>query len=414
MNPSVLKRLTWLLFLGQGINSAGLIASVTVGAIVGEMLSGQRALAGLPGSVYFVGNALTAYPAARLMEWSGRRWGLTLGFVIGTIGGVTAGWAILGGSFSGFLVGYALMGCSRGFTDLARYAAAEMYPAAERGRAISQVVLAGTIGGLAGPNLVPIAGRLMESFHGEPLAGPWFVAALLFMLGAILIGLFLRPDPSELSRALAASAPDHETRSNERVRPARVILGQPATQVAIGALVIGQLVMVMLMSITSLHMAHHGHGLGDISIVIVAHTLGMFGLSIVAGRLADTFGRAPTIVAGAGILMGACLLAPLSQTTGLIALALFLLGLGWNFCYVAGAALLTDTLTVAERGRIQGASDLLIGLVSALGALGSGFVFATLGYTLMGAASLIAALIPLWMAWRLAQGQTRYETVAGD
>ena len=413
MKSSVLKRLTWLLFFGQSINSAGLIASVTVGTIVGEMLSGQKALAGLPGSMYFVGNAVSAYPAARLMERTGRRWGLTLGFVIGIVGGVTAGLAILGHSFFGFLVGYALMGCSRGFTDLARYAAAEMYPAAERGRAISQVVLAGTIGGLAGPNLVPLAGRLMESFHGEPLAGPWFIAAVLFTLGALLMGLFLRPDPSELGRALSDSAIVHEAKANEQVRPARAILSQPGTRVAIGALVIGQLVMVMLMSITSLHMTDHGHGLGDVSIVVIAHTLGMFGLSMITGRLADNFGRAPTIAVGAGILMGACLLAPLSQNTGLIALALFLLGLGWNFCYVAGTALLTDTLTLAERGRIQGSSDVLIGLISALGALGSGLVFATLGYTLMGVVSLMAALVPMWMALQLRQRPAQFEA-AGD
>ncbi|MGH2523532.1 MAG: MFS transporter, partial [Anaerolineales bacterium] len=149
------------------------------------------------------------------------------------------------------------------------------------------------------------------------------------------------------------------------------------------------------------HMTDHGHALGDVSFVISAHTLGMFGLSVVSGRLADNFGRAPTIMAGAGLLVVACLLAPLSLNTGLIALALFLLGLGWNFCYVAGAALLTDTLTPAERGRMQGSNDFLVGMVSAVGNLGSGVVFAGLGYASMSWVSLVVTLVPLALAFRL-------------
>jgi len=211
-----------------------------------------------------------------------------------------------------------------------------------------------------------------------------------------LIGIFLRPDPSELARlfapAVAAGAPAASARP---MRPWRTILSQPATQVAILAMVVGQLVMVMVMAMTSLYMTHNGHGLGDVSIVIMAHTLGMFGLSMVSGRLADNLGRPPTIIAGAVLLAAGCILAPLSQHTGVLAVALFLLGLGWNFCYVAGGALLTDTLTLVERGRVQGASDLVIAGVSALGSLESGFLFAWVGYANLGWISVAIAMVPL-------------------
>ena len=160
------------------------------------------------------------------------------------------------------------------------------------------------------------------------------------------------------------------------------------------------LVMVMVMSITSVHMTAHGHALGDISIVITAHTLGMFGLSMISGRLADNLGRPATIMAGVGLLVASCLLAPLSQVTGVLAVALFLLGLGWNFCYVAGAALLTDTLTFSERARMQGGNDLLVNAISALGSLQSGVLLALIGYHNLNWLGLVIALLPLLLALR--------------
>jgi MFS family permease len=165
-------------------------------------------------------------------------------------------------------------------------------------------------------------------------------------------------------------------------------------------MVVGQLVMVMIMSITGLHMTDHGHPLNDVSIVIMAHTLGMFGLSLISGRLADNFGRPRTIAIGAGLLIAACLLAPLSQNTAILSVALFLLGLGWNFCAVAGAALLTDTLTLGERARMQGSNDLVVNFVSAAGSLQSGALLAWVGFTNLSWLSLAVSLIPLALAIR--------------
>jgi len=393
------SRLTWLLFFGRSLASAGYIAGATIGAIVGAELSGQPALAGVPGATYLLGSAVAAYPAARLMERTGRRLGLSLGFVIGIVGALLAGASIVGRSFVGFLGGFALMGVAQGFSDLGRYAAAEMHPVTERARAISLVVLGGTVGAVLGPALVDPMGKLAERFQADPLAGPWFASAALFALGALLIFLFLRPDPRDLSRMIEARPAENIPGADaDRLRPTGEILSQPGTQLAIAAMALGQLVMVMIMAITSLHMQHNHHGLGEVSFVIMAHTLGMFGLSMVSGRLADKLGRAPTIVAGAAILIAACLLAPVSQNTYVLATALFLLGLGWNFCYVAGGALLTDTLTFAERGRMQGSNDLVVALISAAGNLGSGVVFAVFGYAVIAWVSLAVTLVPLALA----------------
>ncbi|MEP7358835.1 MAG: MFS transporter [Anaerolineales bacterium] len=392
------RRLTWLLFFGQSLSSAASIAGSTVGAIAGAALSGSIALGGLPAAMFGLGNAATAYPAARIMERLGRRRGLMMGYALGVLGALLAGFAVYAGQLLPFLGGFAGMGAARGFIDLARYAAAEMHPAESRARAMSWVVLGSTIGAIAGPALVAPTGGLAVGLHAPALAGPWFASALLFLIGFIMIGLLLRPDPSELARHFAPAVAPGAPVNARPMRPVRAILGQPATQVAILAMLVGQLVMVMVMAMTSLYMTHNGHGLGDVSIVIMAHTLGMYGLSMVSGRLADNLGRPQTIIAGAVLLAAGCILAPLSQLTGVLAVALFLLGLGWNFCYVAGGALLTDTLTLVERGRMQGGTDLTIALVSAAGSLESGILLNWVGYANLGWISVAIAMLPLLLS----------------
>jgi MFS family permease len=415
MNRSVVQRLTWLLFFGRSLGSAGYIAGATIGTIVGADLSGRPALAGVPGAMYLLGSAVAAYPAARLMERIGRRLGLALGFAVGIVGAVICGLAILNRSFTGFLLGFTLMGVAQGFNDLGRYAAAEMHPVAERARAISLVVLGGTVGAVLGPALVAPMGQLAEALHTDALAGPWFASAALFAIGAALMLFFLSPDPRDLSRLVEAEhAENSPTPIIDRLRPIGEIVSQSGTQLAIAAMALGQLVMVMVMAITSLHMKHNHHGLGDVSFVIMLHTLGMFAPSIISGRLADRFGRAPTIIAGAALLIAACLLAPLSLNTYILSAALFLLGIGWNFCYVAGGALLTDTLSLAERGRMQGSIDLLVALISAAGNLGSGLVFAGFGYTAVAWASLAVTLVPLVIAFNFILGQGRVRVAEAE
>ncbi|MCC7361734.1 MAG: MFS transporter [Anaerolineales bacterium] len=409
MKPiAVQQRLTWLLFWGQSASSAAYLAGSTVGAIAAVQMTGSAIYAGLPSAVYQFGSAAAAYPAARLMEREGRRLGLALGFGLGVVGAALVGAAINAGHFALFLLGYAIVGLTRGVADQARYAAAEMHPAAERARAISLVVWGGTVGAILGPALVGPMGHWALVTGQNELAGPWWATVALFGLALALTFLFLRPDPRDLARQLAAEdAPETGAVNASPARPLRAIFAQPGTRLAIAAMVVGQLVMVMIMSITSVHMTAHGHALGDVSLVITAHTLGMFGLSMISGRLADTFGRPVTIMAGVALLTAACLLAPLSLVTGVLAVALFLLGLGWNFCYVAGAALLTDTLSFSEQTRLQGGNDLVVNAISALGSLQSGVLLALIGFHNLNWLGLVIALLPLLLALRYASLRRR-------
>lgn len=395
------RKITRTLFAAQSLGSAGFIAVATVSAIVGASLSGNPALAGLPSSVYLLGSALAALALGFVMDRIGRRGGITLGLLSGVAGSGLAVAAIIAGSFPLFLFGMAAMGIAQAGLQLGRFAAAESNPPKQRGRAISNVVIGGAVGAVLGPLLVGPTGRLANLAGLNELTGPFGFAMLLFMAAALVIFTRLRPDPRDLGREVARLYPS--TLSNQdQARPLPVIFRQPAPLLALASMVIGQVVMVMLMVITSLHMQHHQQELSDISLVISSHTFGMFAFSILSGRLADHWGRGQTILAGSATLVLACLTAPLSPEVLPLAAALFLLGLGWNFCFVGGTSLLADHLMPAERARAQGFNDLLIGLASAAGSLSSGVIFSAVGYGVMGSIGAALAVVPAVMtAWWL-------------
>lgn len=396
--PGLGRRLVAILFISQSLASAGLIAVFTVNAIVGAKLSGDERLAGLPGMVLQIGGALMAYPAGRFMQRHGRRPGLFMGFSLGALAMLTGGLAIAGSNFYLFLLALAMMGASRGVIDQGRYAAADAQPLEQRARAISTVVFASTIGAVGGPALVAPLGNFVGSLGLEPLAGPMLGGSLLLAIGSLIIFLFLRPDPRDLARVIAGQHFDsqHAPLPGE-LRPFADIMRIPGYQLAVIAMIFGQVVMVMVMGVTSLHMSHHDHGLGDISLVFAAHTLGMFGVSFVTGFVTDRLGRPATIVLGALTLIAGALLAPVSLLTPWIALALFLVGLGWNMCYIGGSSLLSDTLAPSERGQYQGLSDLSINVGAALASISSGFIMAANSYAFLCMLGAILSLVPLVM-----------------
>jgi MFS family permease len=408
------RRILVILFIAQCLGSAALIANATVNSIVGAKLSGRDDLAGLPGTLLLFGAAVAAPWAGRLMQRLGRRPGLALGFFVGALGMVVSGVAIVAHIFPLFLLGLLLVGGARGAVDQSRYAAADAQIPDRRARAISTVVFAGTVGAVAGPALVDPSGDLLGSFAFDPLAGPMWSGALLFGLAGLLILALLRPDPRDIGRAIAIAHPEQPLASGTldggAARPLRAIVRLPAAWLALTAMVIGQGVMVLVMSVTSLHMHHHNHGLRDVSLVIMAHTLGMFGFSIVNGALIDRLGRKAAIAGGAVLLIGGSLLAPVSLMTAWLALALFLVGLGWNLCYIAGSSLLSDVLAPSERSQVQGASELAVNLASAGGSLGSGVILAHFGYAALGLSGAALALIPLAVLLWQAAARPRMST----
>lgn len=390
------RKITWVLFATQSLASAGFIASATINSIIGAKLGGNPSYAGVPSAVYLLGGALAASAWGYLMDRIGRRNGIVLGLLIGVIGNALVLYAIAISSFIVFLIGMVTMGITNAAVVLGRFAAAEVNPPERRGAAISNVVIGGTFGAVFGPLLVGPMGTFAHSLGMDELAGAYIATLVLFAIASVVVLVGLHPDPRELGRQVAEQYPEVTPSGN--ARPFFEIIRQPAALMAVSAMVLGQVVMVGIMVITSLHMRGHNHNLKDISSVISSHTLGMYAFSVFSGRLSDRWGRGRVILVGSLTLLLACIAAPLSPNVLPLAVALFLLGLGWNFCFVGGSALLADQLSPAERASTQGTNDMLIGLASAIGSLGSGFLFAASNYLVIAIAGGVISLIPLAMS----------------
>lgn len=403
-SQNVIRRLTATLFVGQSIASLGMTSAITVGSIAATHLYGTTALAGVPTTMYVLGSALGAYPAGRLMERHGRRFGLVLGFAVGVIGTALGAASLVAFIPLLLFIAHAIMGFARGALDQGRYAAGDLVTQAQRAGAIGWVVLGGTVGGIGGPLFIAPASRFATQFGFDDLVGPYLAGAILFVFGTAAMFLFLRPDPREIAnhllRAARSVAPD-----NTPPRTFMQAFRSHDVQTALAAMILGQVVMVTVMVMTPLQMTEHlHHTLDDVALVIAAHVTGMYATSIITGRIADRVGHARTILIGAFLLIFACVLAPFANDTVRLAFALFVLGAGWNFCFVAGSTLLTDSLRPNERARIQGTNDLLVGLVAATGSLSSGFAFATVGYVGIALAGISLAVglfaVTLWTVQR--------------
>ncbi|RPI49584.1 MAG: MFS transporter [Acidobacteria bacterium] len=392
------RKITWTLSIAHALSSTGFLASATITSIVGADLSGRTAWAGVPSAVYQLGVAAAALVLGYTMDRLGRRRALSMGFLIGACGAALATWAIVARTFVGFLGALALMGPASAAAGLSRFVAAEVHPVHERGRAIATVVVGGTAGTLIWPLLSVTLGPWLAGLHLSDLVWPFGVSMVLLALAAIVVAAFLRPDPGVIARALAEPHSHATGTAGGRVASLGEILRRPGASVAIASMVAGHAIMVMVMVITSLHMRNHDHGVAAISITTSLHVLGMFAFSILSGRLADRIGRAPVIMAGAAVLVLACVVAPLSPAFVPITFGLFLLGLGWNLCFVGGSSLLADQLSPDERARTQGFNDLLMGLVAASGSFLSGHVFAAVGYGMMGLFSAAVAVVPFTLA----------------
>jgi len=387
-------KITGTLFVAHSLSSVAFILSATIIAIVGAELSGDPTWAGVPSAVMQLGSAFAALVISAAMDRMGRRWALFLGMVGGTVGSIFAAQAIVVSSFLILLVGMALMGVARAAIQLARFTAAEVNTPQNRGLAISFVIIGGAVGSVLGPLLVGPAGRYSVQMGLNELVGPFLASIVVLVLSGLIIFTLLRPDPREIGREMNEMYPE-PTILHDVTRSTSEILRSPGVFTAVSVMVLGQVIMVLVMGITSLHMKGHDHSLGDISTVFSAHTLGMFAFSIITGFLTDRWGRTPVILAGAGMLIVSCLMAPFVSGVFSLSIPLFLLGLGWNFCYVGGSALLSDHLSPVEKAKIQGTNDLLIGLSTAVISIASGFIFAGMGYTGVGMIGAFFSLVLL-------------------
>ncbi len=393
---AVQRRTLRTLVASQMLGGIGVASAVSVASLFAEQLGGSPKLAGLAQTTQVFGAAVTAFLMARVMAVRGRRAGLVAGYGIGALGAllaVLAGWAA---SLPLLLVATSLVGAATAANSQARFAGTDLAPPDHHGRALSFVVWATTVGAVLGPNLAGVAGESAQALGLPPLAGPFLFSFAAFAVAIGVLASWLRPDPLLLARRLAADAGGQPHPRASLRRAASAVAQRPRALVGLAALALGHTVMIAVMVMTPLHMHHGGAALDVIGFVISVHILGMYALSPLVGWVADRAGRLPVVGLGSLILLSAVALAgraPEGPSTGLTA-GLFLLGLGWSCCLVAGSTLLTAAVPLAERPGVQGFADLVMGSTAAVGGALAGVVVGGPGYGALNAgAAVLAALV---------------------
>lgn len=360
--PSTATPATAALFTGAALNSAVIATTSTVAALVAVDALGQ-AWGGVPGTAAVIGTGLGALLVTALTHRAGTRAALRLGYVASTLGAAAGAVAVPLANVVLLVGGMLLIGLGNAAAQLSRYAAAELVPARRRGFAIGLIVWAGTVGAVGGPLLLLPSARLAETL-GRPA----------------LSGAFLLSVPAGLLAALAVSGlrTARRPRSTFRV-PVRTIVRSPAGRDGLAVMVTGQVVMAAVMTSVPVQLHLHHHGLDVVGLVLAAHTLGMFVLSPVTGRLVDGLGPVPVMVVGLGTLLTSTIVAA-SEALLPQAVGLFVLGYGWNLCFVGGSASLAVGLPVEQRPDVEGSVEAVVWISAAAGTLTSTIVLALAGW----------------------------------
>jgi MFS family permease len=397
---AVQRRTLRLLFVTQIISGVGLTVGSSVGALLVADIAGVG-MSGLAQSAVVIGAALFAVPATTIVHRHGRRRSLAALYVLAAIGSLIVVAAAVRGSVPLLFMGLFLFGGASAAGLQARYAAVDLAPAAVRGRHLSFIIWATTLGAVLGPSLAPVAGITVGRYGVPTLAGPFFFSAVLFTVATTLLLLFLRPDPAVMARETISSS----SSSGPTTRPGgmRTALGFVLThapaRLGVSAMAIGNMIMVGVMAMTPVHIKEAGHDaahtLSIVGFVLSFHIAGMFAFSPVFGWLTDKLGRRSVVFVGIVLLLTACALAGTAgHETARLAAGLMTLGLGWSATMVAGSTLLSESIPVELRASAQGLSDLTMGLAGAFAAAISGVIVAGSGYSML---TLLAgaATVPL-------------------
>jgi MFS family permease len=396
-------RLMGALFAAQVCGSTGHSMGLAVGGIIAADITGHNASSGLPVALGALGTALASWPLARLMARSGRRPGLVVGYGLAVAGAALGMAGVLARSFPILLAGMALFGIANTSNLLARYAAADVSPGAQRGRAMGLIVWGSTAGSIIGPNLMGLAVLAGRPLGLSATGSAFLISFASYGLAAVAIELLLRPDPLAIARRLQERAAAAASRLGEAARPLGEILRDPRVRLALLTLMTSQFVMIGTTSTSPVYLHDQGHHVKTIGLAVSVHLAGMYVTSPLSGWLSDRLGRLPVIGLGGALLIAAVALAGLAPggESGIVMLGLFLNGIGWNLAFVAGSALLTDALSPAERTSIQGLADLMMGLLGALGSAAGGLVLGLWGFVALNALGAIFVLMPLLGGWAL-------------
>lgn len=388
------KRTLLIVVISQIFGGAGLAAGVTVGALLAQDMLGTDSFAGVPVALITLGSAVAALLVGRLSQRFGRRLGLATGLLTGGIGAIGVVIAAVIGHIPFLFASLLIYGAGTASNLLARYAGTDLAKSTQRATAVSIAMVSTTLGAVAGPNLVDAMGKFATSIGVPALAGPFMLAAAAYSLAGLILLAFLRPDPLVVAKAISEA---HKLEQSALIDTDSIILVINKRGVIVGAtvMILTQIVMLAIMTMTPVHMKFHGHGLNDVGLVIGIHIGAMYLPSLLTGYLVDRLGRNVMSYASGAVLLAAgvvAAVAPVDSMAGLIT-ALALLGLGWNFGLISGTALIVDATHPTTRAKTQGAVDVWIALAGASGGALSGLVVAYSSYAILSFAGGILSLL---------------------
>ncbi|KRE25148.1 MFS transporter [Paenibacillus sp. Soil522] len=401
MQARLYKRTLLIVVISQIFGGAGLAAGVTVGALLAQDILGTESSAGIPAALFTLGSAVAALLIGRLSQRFGRRSGLATGFLTGGIGAIGVLIAAIDHNILLLFASLLIYGAGTASNLQTRYAGTDLAKPAQRAKAVSIAMVSTTFGAVSGPNLVDVMGRFAMSIGIPALAGPFILAAAAYILAGLVLLAFLRPDPFVVAKVIT------EAQNSDQSGPSNMnsnILAINSRGIIVGAtvMILTQIVMVAIMTMTPIHMKHHGHSLGEVGLVIGIHIGAMYLPSLITGVLVDKVGRTAMSCASGAVLLAAGIfaaVAPADSMLGLI-IALALLGIGWNFGIISGTALIVDATQPATRAKIQGTIDVLIALAGASGGVLSGILVANSSYATLsfigGTLSLLLIPVIIW------------------
>lgn len=352
---------------------------ITMSGLVGQMLSDSPGLATLPAGFLALSTIIATSPASSLMQRHGRRAGFLLGAVAGILGGALCVYAIFQRDFILFCMGNAILGFYQAIGNFYRLAAADYAPAETRGRAVSLVMAGGIVAALVSPTLSKWANGLFDPIL---FAGSFAAVVALSGLSIGLIGLLAAQEAPAAAKGTPSGG-----------RPLRQLLRQPVLLVAIANAGAAHGIMILVMLSTPLAMVACGFAVGDATSVIQWHILGMFVPALFSGKLIDRFGAPQIAIVGALVLVVSAAVAMNGITFAHFTIALTLLGIGWNFMYVAGSTLIASAHRPEEKGRVQGVAEMMVAGMAAACSFASGGLLNSFGWFAvnLGAIALIGA-----------------------
>ena len=400
LHPVILRN-TVLLALTQALTGAGMQLVPILGAILIERLLGATTFAGLATSLIYASRLVVAYPVGWFTDRAGRRAGITVGLALGLAGSLLVGIGALNGSTPVTLIGLMMFGLGVGANQQLRTAAADMYPAHRRGRALGLVLTGSLIGAAAGPLVIELARGGAEFAQRDVVALAWLYVPIVLLPGIICVWL-IRPDPARIAADLALYYPDEDLpvateRPHGEATAERVPLWTvPEIRLASAMMLAAHGIMAMTMALTPLALSHHGHSLTMISLAVSAHVVGMFGLSLPFGWLCDRVGQRPVALAGLVASLVGTLLIPISSEYWVATAGLTIIGMGWCAVNVATTALVANAVSSTRRGQAVGVVDSVAAAASIGFPLLGGVLSAAMGFSALALIASLAMLAPAW------------------